>query len=61
MRLFGFGSPLFSSPGMTKKTDELFQAIDVNKDGKISFSEFNEALKREGVFGAASNLKAKKA
>jgi len=61
MRLFGFGSPVFATPGMAKKTDELFQAMDKNKDGRISFSEFTEALKREGVFGAASNLKAKKA
>ena len=61
MRLFGFGSPVFATPGMAKKTDELFEAIDKNKDGRISFSEFTEALKREGVFGAASNLKTKKA
>jgi len=61
MRLFGFGSPVFSTPGMAKKTDELFEAMDTNKDGKISFKEFTEALKREGVFGAAANVKAKKA
>jgi Ca2+-binding EF-hand superfamily protein len=50
MRLFGFGSPIFSTPGMTEKVNEIFKGMDTNKDGKISFKEFSEALKKEGVF-----------
>ena len=51
LRLFGLGQPIFNTPGMSKMTTQLFQEMDKNNDGKISFNEFSESLKSQGLFG----------
>jgi len=48
-RLFGLGQPIFNTPGFSAKVDEIFQSMDVNKDGKITFKEFSESLRNEGI------------
>ena len=54
LRLFGFGNPLFETGSMSQTVDQIFKDMDTNKDGKISFKEFSEALKKEGVFGQSN-------
>ena len=55
LRLFGLGQPIFQTPGFSFKADELFEQMDLNKDGKISYQEFKKSLKNEGILSFAPN------